>query len=452
MSSRRLTRGLAQAAFASIVASALAVSACGSDRTAFDSTNGSSGGGGDGTSAPSEQFGTTDGGANEAGTQTVVGWLKGVVVAPEGTVPISNAMVYLTSKAPEPLPAAVYCDTCVHLTPLEPYAYSKPDGTFELAAYATGKQWLVVQKGQFRRVREIDVVAGDQNVPGSFTRLPSKTDYAAGDIIPKIAVAIGGFDKIDLSLGKLGIEEFYRYGDGPISIGPTPGIKTNKSRNDLMTSATELGGYHIALFPCATFGWTDHDNGHVTCGMPGGDTQNALKSYVEAGGKVYVTDYSYEAVRQTWPGFVTFYDDENQPLNGVKGGTGTACRMGSEDTTGVVKDPDLGAWMNAIGETNITLHASYTRIQSVSPQPGVDEKGQPVTITPKVWMASSVEGGKELPATISFEQKCGRVLFSTYHAEGNAEDTLLAQEKALLYVLLEVAVCVGELPPPPPPR
>ena len=53
---------------------------------------------------------------------------------------------------------------------------------------------------------------------------------------------------------------------------------------------------------------------------------------------------------------------------------------------------------------------------------------------------------------MSFEQKCGRVLFSTYHAEGDSTSTLLAQEKALLYVLLEVGVCVGELPPPPPPR
>ena len=66
-------------------------------------------------------------------------------------------------------------------------------------------------------------------------------------------------------------------------------------------------------------------------------------------------------------------------------------------------------------------------------------------------MSSSI-AGSDRPATVSFEQKCGRVLFSTYHTEGDNNSKLLAQEKALLYILLEVGVCVGELPPPPPPR
>ena len=51
---------------------------------------------------------------------------------------------------------------------------------------------------------------------------------------------------------------------------------------------------------------------------------------------------------------------------------------------------------------------------------------------------------------MSFQNKCGRVLFSTYHTEsgtgGGGGTALLAQEKALLYVLLEVGVCVGERP------
>ena len=87
----------------------------------------------------------------------------------------------------------------------------------------------------------------------------------------------------------------------------------------------------------------------------------------------------------------------------------------------------------------------------LSPQPGVDATGKPVTITPKVWMTSQV-GGAALPATVSFEQTCGRVLVSSYHCEGDDGSKLLAQEKALLYTLLEVGVCVGQLPPPPPPR
>ena len=402
-----------------------------------------------GPTAPN--FAGLDGAADAKARPPVVGWLKGKVVAPEGTVPISNALVYLTSRDAEVIPAGVFCDTCVHLSALEPYAYTKSDGSFELGAYAVGMQHLVVQKGQFRRIRNLNVSPGDQAVPADFTRLPGKTNASAGDTIPKIGMVNGGYDHIDFTLQKLGIEEFFRYGDGPVTIGATPpGIKTGKTAYDLIQNATELGLYHIALMPCASLGYQMTDNGNV-CGTPIAPVQTALKSYVDVGGKLYVTDYAYETVRQTWPGFVTFYDYTMQPLVKQSAGLGTACRAGSETTSGTAQDPGLADWMKTIGETNISLQASWTRIQKVTPQPGFDGMGKAVTITPKVWMTSSIAGA-ELPATVSFEQKCGRVLFSTYHCEGDNSSKLLAQEKALLYVLLEVGVCVGELPPPPPPR
>ena len=64
--------------------------------------------------------------------------------------------------------------------------------------------------------------------------------------------------------------------------------------------------------------------------------------------------------------------------------------------------------------------------------------------------AQKAGNGPQRPTTVSFENQCGRVLFSTYHTEnstfGTGSSTLTAQEKALLYVLLEVGVCVGERP------
>ena len=430
----------------------LVLAACGSSRSGGFTGQGGPGAGPGGGDVDGSTFAQTPDAT--AAPAPVVGWLHGKVVAPEGTVPVSNAIVYLTSNAPDAIPGSVYCDTCIHLTPLEPYAYTKTDGTFELAAYATGAQFLVVQKGQFRRVRPITVARGDQNVQPDMTRLPGKTDAANGDTIPKIAMAVGGFDAIDYSLSKLGIQEFYRYGDGPVGLPGSdgPGTKTNMTTLQLIASSAELAKYHIALMPCAALGYqqsqTDDSN---VCGAPTDATKNALDVYVQSGGKLYVTDYAYEAVRQTWPGFITWYDDLMNPLDGTQAGVGTACRAGSETTQGTAEDKGLADWMTAIGETDLQLQASWTRIASVQAQPGVDPTGKSVTITPKVWMTSDVDGTK-LPATVSFEQKCGRVLFSTYHCEGDSRSQLLAQEKALLYVLLEVGVCVGQLPPPPPPR
>jgi len=278
-----------------------------------------------------------------------------------------------------------------------------------------------------------------------------------GDTIPKIAMVIGGYDKIDYSMKKLGIEEFYRYGDAPAGLpgGDGPGIKTGKTGNALMNDAAEMGQNHIVLLPCAAMGYSEKDpsvGSGFLCGAPTGVQKTAFKSYVDGGGKLYVTDFAYEAVRQTWPGFITFYDDTMQPLTNPSQGIGTACRGGAEDTQGTAKDKGLGDWLTAIGDGNPQLQAAWSRIESVHSQPGTAPDGTPKTITPKVWMTSDIGSGTQLPATVSFEQKCGRVLFSTYHCEGDSQSKLLAQEKALLYVLLEVGVCVGELPPPPPPR
>lgn len=87
------------------------------------------------------------------------------------------------------------------------------------------------------------------------------------------------------------------------------------------------------------------------------------------------------------------------------------------------------------------MKENWTAISAVKPGSGVDPDGKPVTVTPKVWVEANTQWGK-LPATISFEQACGRVLFSTYHTEGSSP-TMLPQERALLYILLEVAVCVA---------
>ncbi len=433
-----------------------AVFACGSDgRQTFDDDASAN------TILPngdaSGTFQQNDGSTPEGGNKpTAVGYLTGKVVAPEGTVPISQALVYLTDKLPDAIPEQAYCDTCIKLSPFEGYGYSKPDGSFEVPAYKTGKQYLVTQKGQFRRVREVDVQLGDQRVEASVTRLPGKNDAAAHDTVPKIAMVVGGYDHIDETMKKLGIEEFYRYGDAPPPFpSPGPGIKTGKSANDLMGAAAEMGKNHIVLLPCAAFGFDRPGeaggSSSFVCHAPTSGQKSAFRSYVDGGGKLYVTDFSYEAVRQTWPGFITWYDDKMQPLTDTNKGIGTACRGGAEDTPGVIGDPGLKDWMTAIGNGNVTLEASWSRIQKVNPMPGEDPTGKPITITPKVWMSSQVGSGT-LPATVSFEQKCGRVLMSSYHCEGDSGSGLLAQEKALLYILLEVGVCVGELPPPPPPR
>ena len=380
----------------------------------------------------------------ETGTPPTIAHLQGQVLAPEGTIPISGALVYLTTTVPPSIPEHVFCDKCVQIALGEDYTFTHPDGTFNLPASSTGSQFLVVQKGQFRKVRTINVVPGDQHVDPEFTRLPGRMNKANGEDIPKMAVIVGQWDAIEVSLAKLGLADIIPSALGGKVDRSTAGFDMientwppdlqdpMKNPSKFLKSWDYLSRYHILFIPCSgSDGTTCNDY------LPDDSTvQQNLQRFVSEGGKLYVTDYSYEYVRRPWPGYVT-WDTETSS-------TGSACLTGDYNAPAAVQDQDMKDWLAAQGINNFDVEANWTRIDSLHTQPGFDADGVPADITPKAW----VLGGSN-PATISFEDHCGRVLFSTYHTEGNADDhTLLPQERALLYVLLEVGVCVGTPLPP----
>ncbi len=409
--------------------SAVGFLACGKHSGGFDDSSGGGGTGGDGGQA----FGT-DGGASDA-VPPAIGEVTGNVIAPEGTIPISGALVYLTHEAPPDIPTGTYCDKCVQLTSYA-FTYSDAHGFFKLPVYEEGDQYMVTQKGQFRRVRRVNVHAGPQGSKADDTRLPGKNDAAHGDTIPKMKVMQANWDQIANSLRKLGITEYD---------GPPGGFNQDSTLTDLALATK----YHIIFIPCAGRvvdpGGGGGGNGVSCSGIysPDGNGKSVIKEYIQRGGKLYVTDWSYEYVNQTWPGFVHFSGDDPKVI-------GSACTIGDYSGSAQWGDPALKAWMDALGEQNAQLQKNYVGIDSVSPQPGLDENGQPVTITPKVW-ASTMAGSAPRIATVSFQDKCGRVMYSTYHAEGTdtgGSSTLLAQEKALFHILLEVSACVGVKPVP----
>jgi hypothetical protein len=395
--------------------------------------------------SPADDAGSTGPGfgtdAGPLGTPATVGHLQGKVLAPEGTIPIAGALLYLTTTTPEPIPDHVYCDACVQIPPSTPFTYSGAYGTFDLPVYAAGSQQLVVQKGAFRRVRSIDVGENVQSVPADKTTLPSKTDKANGDDIPKMAVMVGAWDHIESSLAKLGLGKIDAQGNlvrgteqFDLYEGAFPGQPMPFDPDKLLRDPATISKYHVVFFPCSgSDGTTCNDT------QPGEPAvQTTLEGFVASGGKLYVTDYSYEYVRQPFPGRID-WEDATSDL-------GSACQADSYDAPAIVGDKGLGDWLGAIGETNVTLQQSWTTILHVNPVADTDANGKPVTVTPKVWVSAQKSSGPH-PATVSFDRSCGRVLFSTYHTEGSGGPTLLAQEKALLYVLLEIAgVCIGTPP------
>lgn len=399
--------------------------------SASDGSSSSSSGTGGASSTSSNGsggFGGFTGGGGMGGAPETIATLQGTVLAPEGTIPISGALLYLTPSPPDVIPDGVYCDRCVELDVNTPYTESAADGTFNLPAYHTGTQYLVVQKGQFRRVRSVDVVEGTQPVATDLTTLPGQMDKPGGDDIPKMAILVGAWDEISASLEKLGMQpgsfDLFQYPFPPNANDP---FHPDKLTND----PAVMNGYHIVFVPCdssdgTTCGYSSAENGVV---------QQNLQQFVAQGGKFYVTDYSYDYIRETWPPYLDWVDQTSS--------FGSACLDSSYDAPATVEDPDMQAWLAAQGINSFTLEANWTAVDQVHTVPSTDADGNPIDVTPKVWVSGQTPSWGQKPCTVSFERGCGRVLFSTYHTEGTGGSSLLAQEKALLYVLLEVGVCIG---------
>ena len=396
------------------MASALAGCGSTSSRAVFDGSDAATGGEA-GAGGPSGEFA-------EAGVSTgeVVGHLHGTVKAPNGKMPIAGAVLYLTTTKPEPAPAKVFCDACVHLAAATPYALSDDKGDFDLAPTTLGKQYLVVQKGGFRRVREIVVAKGDTTVDSVLTMLPPRTDLDAGDEVPRMTVVHGQYDEIEASLHKLGIH--------PDAIEIVQSALIGVAARSFLVDKAKVDGRQIVFLPC----------GDYTQPPPNTDLsseaaiQDNLRAFVEAGGRLYVTDWHYDFIAKTFPGYIQWSGGGSAPCSG--------CERTAYDASATVDDPGLAAWMTAQSLPSFTLQRNYTTIASVHPVETTDAAGAAKTVTPRVWVSGAKGGGAKHPATVSFEQGCGRVLFSSYHTEPSSND-LTPQERALLGVLLEASVC-----------
>jgi hypothetical protein len=375
--------------------------------------------------------------------------LTGKVVAPEGTIPIAGALVYVSPTPPTAIPDGVYCDKCIHLQDGTPFTTTKADGTFALDANA-GSGFLVVQKGAFRRVRPITLTSGAQPVPLAMTTLPPIMDKANGDDVPKIAVMLGAWDPIELVLAKMGMKatitkdllgkaqvlgkdapSFAIYGvHGLFEMSPYP------SPVKLITDPAEISKYHIVFIPCS--GGTNNENpeGPKCTGVYNYDpkVKSTLNEFVRKGGRLYVSDWSYEYVRQVFPGFVSW--------RGETATIGSACGGGGGEQSVLKTDSGLDAWLTGQGQLLSAVKDAWTAIASVKSNMGPDPDGKMVNITPKVWVEAT--GG---PVTTSLQHGCGRVLYTTYHTQPTSQtnNALEPQALALLYLILEVGVCIDPI-------
>jgi hypothetical protein len=391
-----------------------------------------------------------DGGTEECPPQPSDAVLEGTVFAPNMELPISGALVYLTDGPVEPIPDGTYCAECVELECGQHFALTEPDGSFSLNAAAGPGQKLVVHKGQFMRVVDVDVAPGTNVVSPDQSNLPGVWNPAAGMWIPRIAVYQTEPDKVYNVLAKFGLGQVDAAGR------LVPGTESFTLINDndqgaFMDDLATMSQYHIVFVPCAaTKYWAGAPN------VPANRIQN-IRDYVAAGGKWYATDHSNEYIQEPFPNYQQFHNPGMPDL------------QPAYDSLATVLDPDLLAWLDAlpaplknIGGGNPTLEMlpsvltrlNYSGIDAVHEVIVQDDEGEDVNVGHHVWVegpCGSCNPQDVRPMAITGQYGCGRMMYSTFETSSTDYAGLNPQELVLLYIILEIGVCFGDTPPPPPP-
>lgn len=394
--------------------------------------------------------------------------LRGRVTTQNGLSPVADAVVYVPESGTlAPLPAALSCDLCTSPSAGRNVTIARTDaqGQFVLRGVpAADKVPLVVQKGRFRRLFQVPVApCQDQTLPLSST-LSLPASRSEGDL-PRMAVATGDHDSIECVLSHLGIalSEF-----GPPSPERAVHLYNNHSPGqptlpgqapvaELLRDLDRLRQYDVVFLGCSATTYSS-----VLLREP--QVLDNLREYVGAGGRLYVTDWSYDFLAQlpALSPLVCFEDDLSCAVTTphgfhtavAKGGTGEPLLAAVDRST--EKGRALAAWLPHV-TAQPPLRPDALPITDLLP--GWVQLRQVASPAVTTWL-SAESSGRVRPLTISLDfpvaAPCGRVLFSSYHTRERppgltfpsycpAQSQPLPQEHILGYLLYELSSCLGPI-------
>jgi hypothetical protein len=397
-----------------------------------------------------------------AGAKTT---LTGTVYAPNGTLPLYNALVYVPNVPLPPIPPGLTCDRCGTIPQGEPVVAALTDhrGVFVLDNVPVGQDIpLVIQVGKWRRQVVIPEVAScteTRLTDPELTRLPR--NRSEGDM-PRIAVTTGICDNITCLLPKLGIDEqeigiagddvaITFYGGGPA--GPSEGELTRyEPRLQQMTLASglwsdlnELQKYDMGLFSCEC---------EEAPGSKGPAAYEAMTRYLDMGGRVFGTDYQY-----VWYKYSPDPNLQNALAFRPSEFGDLAPAVPVRLDTSFPKGKALADWLanlrpgSSYGEVTCEqvwdnlrgANEAASQVWGVSPPPATEmttsDRPRFVTINTPAGVASSEQCGRavHLDAHIT---SSSTILIEDYPEDCGTE--LLEGEEVLAFFFFDVASCIQD--------
>lgn len=169
-----------------------------------------------------------------------------------------------------------------------------------------------------------------------------------------VAIVSGDYDSLDEVLPTFGLNDFYLVNG-----------QTGDQIVQFLQSAENLTQYEAIFFAGGHIEedvFYDTDGSDVTGDVTRVNT--AVKDYVEAGGTLVATDWSYDILEQNWPNKVDFLNDDNVPNDAQLGTVDTVhAQLVNNDLASAVGNDavdvhfDLDAWPVVVGtDESVTVY------------------------------------------------------------------------------------------------
>jgi hypothetical protein len=396
--------------------------------------------------------------------------ISGTVYAPNGTLPLYGITVYVPNGPVGALPDGAQCSRCNDDLPGNPLVRATTDehGKFTITGAPAGSDIpLIITSGKWRRQITIPSVGqcADTALGAADTRLPkNKTE---GDI-PKIALTTGDADSLECLIRKLGIDDaeitnssgtgrvHYYHGDGVdgFAAGWAGGANSTMSQaTDLWDDVNKLKPYDIVILSC--------EGGQQDTPKDQTDL-DAMKAYADLGGRVFASHWhniwigggfqdNGNPVIASWEMVATWNDQGNLPSGAID----------LIDENNNSKGTAFANWMFSPGVMGSTVRGEIPitagRVTAASVDNAKAERWTFVkgSMEPQNFQFTTPQ---EMPA----DQRCGKVVFSDMHVSGGPDlsngkkypnscgnngmvSPLTPQEKALAFMIFDLASCVGVL-------
>jgi hypothetical protein len=471
---------MAKPIFAAVFTALVSASALGvacsasSDRAGRDAPGGGASSGGNvGTGATGGGVSIdVDSGAGGGGSGCPT-TVSGTVYDPAGTLPLYNVVVYVPSEPVEPIVSGAACETCDGNFSGRPIAAAVSDVagkfTMDIANVPARTEIpLVVQAGKWRRQVTIPAATDCADTPldGELTRLPRSKQEGN---LPKIAVMRGGSDALECIFTKIGVDlaEFSSdAGEGSIHLyysnlvnataetgqmSAASGAVPLAPAETLFGDLTKMKTYDMILLNC--------EGGDDRYNPPNLTHRENVHRYFNEGGRLFGGHYHNGIIdnRELPDGYPPF----PSVVQFSPGRSDITPKLFTATVnTGFEKGRALADWLFNVGASpmagSIAINDSErTVIDTLDP-------------TAVSWINTTFSGQNAalyygFPTPVG-GAACGRAVFTDVHLASGSGDSgkavfpscateLSPQQKALAFLIFDLANCVTttETEPPPPP-